>query len=65
MLIMILLIINIHTQMFEIFIPPKCVYTYVLYNIKRLHKLSNFISPPRIYHTIDCYEMILIVSTNF
>ena len=31
---MILLIINIYTQIFEIFISPKCVYNYVLYNIK-------------------------------
>jgi len=35
MLTMILLIINIYTQIFEIFIPPKRVYNFVLYNIKR------------------------------
>jgi hypothetical protein len=26
---------SIYTQIFEIFIPPKRVYTFVIYNIKR------------------------------
>ena len=56
---MVLLITNIYTQIFEIFIPPRRVYNFVLYNIKRFDINCIIISVLRdLYQTIDCYEKI-------